>query len=102
MISLFLETFSSNKKITMMQIETIILNTSLIHVNEKTIPGELKTETNGASETNYSNSTRTPLCNENRRKTNSKQQPLNLHHGAKFVPYFSSSFDLAKASADRK
>lgn len=75
----------------MMQIETIILNTSLIEVAEKSIPGELiKT---------YNNST--TLCNQNINKlSNNNTQAFEKYpkenadvvgrkrRAGKFLPYF--------------
>ncbi|KAL7051068.1 hypothetical protein ACKWTF_004314 [Chironomus riparius] len=85
----------SSDKITMMQIETIILNTSLIQITEKSIPGEFKAP--------YSNSTQTPLCNnESQSRGNldsfeeSKRQPFKR---AKFAPYFGPSFDLSPTAS---
>lgn len=79
----------------MMQIETIILNTSLIQITEKSIPGEFKAP--------YSNSTQTPLCNnESRSQGNldsfdeTKRQPFKR---AKFAPYFGPSFDLSPTAS---
>lgn len=80
----------------MMQIETIILNTSLIQITEKSIPGEFKAP--------YSNLTQaTPLCNnesQSRRNLDSfneiKRQPFER---AKFAPYFGPSFDLSPAAS---
>jgi hypothetical protein len=80
---------NATQKITMMQIETIILNTSLISINEKSIPDELiKT---------YSNST-TPMCNQpamHSKKLDAKD------NNAKFIPYFSSlnSFTIASQNS---
>lgn len=78
----------------MMQIETIILNTSLIQITEKSIPGEFKVP--------YSNSTQTPLCNNEKAPRNlngfeeSKKQAFKR---AKFAPYFGPAFDLSSAAA---
>ena len=81
----------------MMQIETIILNTSLIQITEKSIPGEFKAP--------YSNSTQTPLCNnESQSRGNldnfeeTKQQNLPFKR-AKFAPYFGPSFDLSPSAS---
>lgn len=90
------ETLTSDK-ITMMQIETIILNTSLIQVNEKTIPGKFKT---------YANSTATQaqMCNERRRRNfvvdpTKKDDPI--QEAAKFTPYF-QSFDLSNSGVNSR
>jgi hypothetical protein len=65
-IQIIAETLSSEKKITMMQIETIILNTSLIEVAEKSIPNELiKT---------YNNSTTSTKCNQGTKKLSNDTQ----------------------------
>jgi hypothetical protein len=50
----------------MMQIETIILNTSLIEVAEKSIPGELMKT--------YTNSTTTTMCNQGTKKLSNDTQ----------------------------
>lgn len=78
----------------MMQIETIILNTSLIEVTEKSIPGELiKT---------YTNSTTPVKCNEkikelNNNETEKQQAVLTAgKRGKKFVPYFNFDLDSSK------
>lgn len=75
----------------MMQIETIILNTSLIEVTEKSIPGELiKT---------YTNSTTPVLCNEKIKESEGEKQREILtagKRGKKFVPYFNFDLDSSK------
>lgn len=73
----------------MMQIETIILNTSLIQITEKSIPIEFKT---------YSNATQTPMCNEERSSFGDAKEQRKFKFGAKFAPYF-SSFDLPSSSS---
>lgn len=90
---MFSESLTS-EKITMMQIETIILNTSLIQITEKSIPGEFKAP--------YSNSTQTPLCNKSPHQNlaeafqGSKKQ---VFQRAKFAPYFGPQFDLSSAAS---
>lgn len=90
----------SSDKITMMQIETIIINTSLIQITEKSIPENfLKSTTNSTT------------CNENQLNLNDKSkktfnvtassdefQPLPLHKAAKFPSYF-NTLDLLKANS---
>lgn len=81
----------------MMQIETIILNTSLIEVAEKSIPGELiKT---------YTNSTTSTMCNEAKKLRNDtqydkKQQkvenPSNEIIKKRAAPYFLFDLDSRK------
>lgn len=89
------DSLTSSEKITMMQIETIILNTSLIQVTEKSIPGEFKT---------YSNSTQPPtMCNDSIQQVRSfdeskEQRPFKR---TKFAPYF-SSFDLPSSSINSR
>lgn len=75
-----------SSKIKMLQIETIILNTSLIEVTEKSIPSELvKT---------YTNST-TVMCNQpklNNSTKNALKESIVTPKSRKFAPYF--QFDL--------
>mgnify|MGYP006358926441 CR=1 FL=1 len=80
----------------MMQIETIILNTSLIEVTEKSIPGELiKT---------YTNSTTPVLCNEKIKELNHSESEKQREiltagkRGKKFVPYFNFDLDASKTN----
>lgn len=81
----------------MMQIETIILNTSLIQITEKSIPGEFKAP--------YSNSTTqsTPLCNNESQSRgnldNFDETKRQAFKRAKFAPYFGPSFDLSPAAS---
>lgn len=83
----------SSDKITMMQIETIIINTSLIQITEKSIPENfLKSTTNST------------MCNESQEKIkpnfNDSTAPPEfqpIHKAAKFPTYF-NTLDLLKAN----
>ncbi|KAG5678066.1 hypothetical protein PVAND_007768 [Polypedilum vanderplanki] len=94
------DSLTTSEKITMMQIETIILNTSLIEIAEKSIPGEFKTSSS------YSNSTQTPtMCNEsiqnvrNFEGTKNTQEPFKR---AKFAPYFDLSLPSVSSSINSR
>lgn len=86
-----------------MQIETIILNTSLIEVAEKSIPDELiKTYTNS-----------TVMCNQDKKISNDssfddKFPKFSKEHvkggngkRGKFAPYFNFDLDSSKSNFNR-
>lgn len=83
----------ASDKIMMMQIETIVLNTSIIEVAEKSIPSELV----------KANSNSTVMCNQ--QKMNNSSIPVNFGNATKsitpkrrkFLPYF--QFDLDRVDS---
>lgn len=86
----------------MMQIETIIINTSLIQITEKSIPENFLKST-----TNSTTCTENPLNldmadkskkNFNVTATTEMFQPLPLSKAAKFPSYF-NTLDLLKANS---
>lgn len=87
----------------MMQIETIIINTSLIHLTEKSIPENfLKSNTNSTSSCNDSQLNPTARRNVkgtfNGTTAAEEFQPLNK--AAKFPSYF-NAIDLLKANSKK-
>lgn len=85
------ETLTSSDKIMMMQIETIVLNTSLIEVAEKSIPSEF-----------VKNSNSTIMCNQqniNNNSTDSLNYVNVTENIEKVFPYF--HFDLDRVGSQK-
>lgn len=92
----------SSDKITMMQIETIIINTSLIQITEKSIPENFLKSTNNST-TCTESSLNLDMADKSKKNfnvtaTTEMFQPLPLSKAAKFPSYF-NTLDLLKANS---